>query len=109
MGSCQGENSIMIESSGISGRMTGIAGRTVISISTYPAMGIIRFGFIIMRVAVDAGKYSIVGRIRMAIGALIPNGTIVFPGINGEVSIMNCKLGGFPTGVCSMTIGTGCR
>ena len=80
VGSCQGENVIMVESSiSSTGRMTCKTGRTVIDISTYSIVSIIRFGFVIMRVAVDTSVHTIVCRIRMAIRALIPYGTIVFP------------------------------
>jgi hypothetical protein len=68
MSPSQREKVIMIESSfSASCGMTGIAGWTVISIAAYTIVSIIRFGFIIMRVAVDTGVYTIVCRIRMAI------------------------------------------
>jgi hypothetical protein len=60
---------------------------------------------IIGLVTVDAG---IRGGVIIAVMTLITAGRGVCAG-QGIVCIVNCERGRFPTGVCSMTVGTGCR
>ena len=110
MSTCEREKGIMVKTAiSSAGGVTCIAGGTAIDITTYTVVSIICFGFIVMRMTVDAGVNCIVGRICMAIGTLIPDRTIMFPGINREIGIMNGELGGFPTQVGRMAIGTGRR
>lgn len=61
MGPGQRENGIMVESSlRFSGRVAGIAGRTVIGITSDFFVLIICFGFVIMGMAVNACEYPVV-------------------------------------------------
>jgi hypothetical protein len=52
-----------------SGRMAGIAGRTVVSVSSYTLVLIVNFSLVVMRVAIDAGKGCIIGSICVTIRA----------------------------------------
>lgn len=92
-----------------SGRMAGITSRTAVEITAYLLMLVIRFGLVIVRMTADAGVFRIIGRIRMTIRTLVPHRTVVFSGVDREIGIMSCELGGFPSRVCCMAISAGGR
>ncbi len=85
---------IMVKgSSGISGRMAGIAGTALINVSLHSLMAGIHIR-LIMGMTGYTGEYTKVIRVSVAVAAGLP-GTIMFTGINREVLsivIKSCRL-----------------
>ena len=54
------------------------------------------------------GVIRVVGSICMAVSATVPGRAFVLPGIDGEIGIMNGKLGRFPAWICGVAVGAVC-
>jgi len=99
---------IMIEGSVYTAcRVTRIAGKAVILITSDSLVSVIHFRLVVMSMTINAAESIIICWVRMTIRAKGP-GTLVFPGIDREVFsvvIKRCRRPG-SSGVTGLTIGT---
>jgi hypothetical protein len=92
---------IMIEYiGGISGRVAGQTGCTVVGIAVYALVLLIR---IRIGMTVYTGNFSVIGRVGVAIGTLVPF-SLVITAVYGEILCVMVKTGGRP---CRFTVATG--
>ncbi len=96
MGPGEGEGGIVMIKGivGIPGGVAGKAGRTVVSVSGHTHVVIVRFR---IHMTGGTGELGIVGRIQMAIRAIIPF-ALVFATVNREVGHVVIKGGRLPGG-----------
>jgi hypothetical protein len=69
--------------------MAIITGNAVIHISRDAGMLVVHFSLIVF-MAIDAAEYSVIGRIRMAVGAGVP-GSLMFTGVDRKVQAVMIK------------------
>ena len=77
---------------GVAGRMAGEAGITVVVVTRYADMVIIRFG---IGMASRAGEFGIIGRVGMTVRTLVPL-TQMLAAVNGEILSVMVECGRRP-------------